>query len=211
MDKNSLPPCSWWSPFIVSLYFSPRAADCKDTFTKGRPFLWRTDCHTCVAQGTVFSNVSFVTLTFKRLDFPPASNECHHFSPVGKWRNLMTLCRLFWVRSKWFLTNTVEMCPIFCLPPELNHSAEWPLFFLTEANQSHSESRFKPPQAKSNILTFSFIPSASNQLSCNSSTPWAEPHFHNLSICSSLHCSGYDVPWMQLSVPCLLHCSYKQI
>lgn len=57
MDKNSPRPSVPGGALPLSSYFSPRAADCKDTFTKGRPLLCHLDYHMCVSQGTVFSNV----------------------------------------------------------------------------------------------------------------------------------------------------------
>lgn len=42
------------SALIVSSYFSPRAADCKDTFTKGHPLLSHSDYFAWVSQWTVF-------------------------------------------------------------------------------------------------------------------------------------------------------------
>lgn len=101
------------SALIVWLYFPPRAADCGDTFTKGRPLLCPWDYCVC-HQGQYFQMSLFVTLTFKRLIYPPSLWLRIGAAILGRSENggiRVTLQRLFCVivltpRSKWVFNKS---------------------------------------------------------------------------------------------------------
>lgn len=75
MDKNSPRPSVPGGALSLSGYFSPRAADCKDTFTKGRPLLLSLGLpHVYVTRDSIFKCL-FVTLTFKCLVPLPSTSS----------------------------------------------------------------------------------------------------------------------------------------
>lgn len=135
---------------------------------------WNTAC-VCVTRDRIFKCLFLSPWHFSVWisPSPPAKNKRLHFRPFGKWTDPCVSSSPGALNG--FLSSTGEMCSHSPFTPEPNHSLKWKLFFV-EAKERlvHSGCRFRPLQAKSNILTFSFIPSASNLLSCNSSTPRAK-------------------------------------
>lgn len=100
------------SALIVSSYFSPRAADCKDTFTKGHPLLSHSDYFAWVSQWTVF-----VFLSPWHLSVRVSSTPTHTHS-LGLGAGIAILGRLENRRTclRDFVSSLV--CP--CIWPSLN-------------------------------------------------------------------------------------------
>lgn len=185
----------------LSSYFSPRAADCKDTFTKGRPLLCHLDYHACVARDSIFKCLFLSPWHLSAWCLsppPPVRNKWLHFSAFGKWPALCDLVSPFvWLFpwTEWVFNKYCRNVMLFSVYPECNQSLKGKCcFFFSPPVQEwmfHSGYRLMPPQAKSNILTFPFITSASNLHECSSS-----PLNWVLLICCLLSRCCFSFPWL---------------